>query len=423
MRIDGRWLWCDDGIMRPVISGEILAIDVQVCLWKSRQPVCMPSHFPHHSAPTVLPPLQPVWPNPPRLSRLRRCARYTPCRTWCAWPAVASASTGMPSAGPPAQTPAGALPSGGRHGRPHTRGALRWGAHGPPHGASPEAAWGASGGAARTRGQAPRQRALPGLASRSVPRHPPGLPRPCRLCAGHAGAPQAGAPVWPPWRGASPPGPHGRPRPSGAGRRAAGPPGQARGRVERRRDHTRLVQRTAQVGPPGPDRVAVGQPPTRPPAQAAAAARVPPGRRHPHHGRPGLAALPPTWFLARGPRRSAAIALGGDAARPAAPPPGVRPVLAARQAPAPARTADRPGPVVAKQGEPHGEAPSSSHLSAWLGLRQTAVSLCDSRTAARSPEAPGGFLLVGGVVGGRGERHPCAQASQPGISNAFSEDL
>ena len=296
MRIDGRWLWCDDGIMRPVISGEILAIDVQVCLWKSRQPVCMPSHFPHHSAPTVLPPLQPVWPNPPRLSRLRRCARYTPCRTWCAWPAVASASTGMPSAGPPAQTPAGALPSGGRHGRPHTRGALRWGAHGPPHGASPEAAWGASGGAARTRGQAPRQRAPPGLASRSVPRHPPGLPRPCRLCAGHAGAPQAGAPVWPPWRGASPPGPHGRPRPSGAGRRAAGPPGQARGRVERRRDHTRLVQRTAQVGPPGPDRVAVGQPPTRPPAQAAAAARVPPGRRHPHHGRPGLAALPPRGF-------------------------------------------------------------------------------------------------------------------------------
>jgi len=25
MRIDGQWLWCDDGIMRPVISGEILA--------------------------------------------------------------------------------------------------------------------------------------------------------------------------------------------------------------------------------------------------------------------------------------------------------------------------------------------------------------------------------------------------------------
>jgi hypothetical protein len=23
MRIDGQWLWCDDGIMRPVISGEI----------------------------------------------------------------------------------------------------------------------------------------------------------------------------------------------------------------------------------------------------------------------------------------------------------------------------------------------------------------------------------------------------------------
>lgn len=25
MRIDGQWLWCDDGIMRPVMSGEILA--------------------------------------------------------------------------------------------------------------------------------------------------------------------------------------------------------------------------------------------------------------------------------------------------------------------------------------------------------------------------------------------------------------
>jgi hypothetical protein len=25
MRIDGQWLWCDDGIMRPVISGELLA--------------------------------------------------------------------------------------------------------------------------------------------------------------------------------------------------------------------------------------------------------------------------------------------------------------------------------------------------------------------------------------------------------------
>ena len=25
MCIDGQWLWCDDGIIRPVISGEILA--------------------------------------------------------------------------------------------------------------------------------------------------------------------------------------------------------------------------------------------------------------------------------------------------------------------------------------------------------------------------------------------------------------
>ena len=25
MRIDGQWLWYDDGIMRPVMSGEILA--------------------------------------------------------------------------------------------------------------------------------------------------------------------------------------------------------------------------------------------------------------------------------------------------------------------------------------------------------------------------------------------------------------
>jgi predicted aspartyl protease len=25
MRIDGQWLWCDDGIMRPVMSGDILA--------------------------------------------------------------------------------------------------------------------------------------------------------------------------------------------------------------------------------------------------------------------------------------------------------------------------------------------------------------------------------------------------------------
>jgi Aspartyl protease len=25
MRIDGQWLLCDDGVMRPVISGEILA--------------------------------------------------------------------------------------------------------------------------------------------------------------------------------------------------------------------------------------------------------------------------------------------------------------------------------------------------------------------------------------------------------------
>jgi Aspartyl protease len=25
MCIDGQWLWCDDGIMRPVMSGEILA--------------------------------------------------------------------------------------------------------------------------------------------------------------------------------------------------------------------------------------------------------------------------------------------------------------------------------------------------------------------------------------------------------------
>ena len=25
MRIDGQWLWCDDGVMRPVISGEVLA--------------------------------------------------------------------------------------------------------------------------------------------------------------------------------------------------------------------------------------------------------------------------------------------------------------------------------------------------------------------------------------------------------------
>ena len=27
MRIDGEWLLCDDGILRPVIRGEILAID------------------------------------------------------------------------------------------------------------------------------------------------------------------------------------------------------------------------------------------------------------------------------------------------------------------------------------------------------------------------------------------------------------
>jgi len=27
MRIDGQWLWCDDGVMRPVISGESLAGD------------------------------------------------------------------------------------------------------------------------------------------------------------------------------------------------------------------------------------------------------------------------------------------------------------------------------------------------------------------------------------------------------------
>ena len=25
MRIDGQWLWCDDGVMRPVISGAVLA--------------------------------------------------------------------------------------------------------------------------------------------------------------------------------------------------------------------------------------------------------------------------------------------------------------------------------------------------------------------------------------------------------------
>ena len=25
MRIDGQWLWCDDGVRRPVISGEVLA--------------------------------------------------------------------------------------------------------------------------------------------------------------------------------------------------------------------------------------------------------------------------------------------------------------------------------------------------------------------------------------------------------------
>jgi hypothetical protein len=27
MRIDGEWLLCDDGILRPVIRGEILASD------------------------------------------------------------------------------------------------------------------------------------------------------------------------------------------------------------------------------------------------------------------------------------------------------------------------------------------------------------------------------------------------------------
>ncbi len=27
MRINGEWLWCDDGIVRPVIRGEILAAD------------------------------------------------------------------------------------------------------------------------------------------------------------------------------------------------------------------------------------------------------------------------------------------------------------------------------------------------------------------------------------------------------------
>jgi hypothetical protein len=25
MRIDGQWLWCDDGVRRPVINGEIRA--------------------------------------------------------------------------------------------------------------------------------------------------------------------------------------------------------------------------------------------------------------------------------------------------------------------------------------------------------------------------------------------------------------
>ena len=30
LRIDGEWLLCDDGILRPVIRGEILASDEEI---------------------------------------------------------------------------------------------------------------------------------------------------------------------------------------------------------------------------------------------------------------------------------------------------------------------------------------------------------------------------------------------------------
>jgi hypothetical protein len=44
MRMDGQWLWGDDGVMRPVISGEILAADDTWAPILTREP-CGLSHM------------------------------------------------------------------------------------------------------------------------------------------------------------------------------------------------------------------------------------------------------------------------------------------------------------------------------------------------------------------------------------------
>jgi hypothetical protein len=54
------------------------SIDVQVCFWKSRQPVEVPSRFLHSSTQTALTPLRDAWQNTPVLSRPRSSARQTP---------------------------------------------------------------------------------------------------------------------------------------------------------------------------------------------------------------------------------------------------------------------------------------------------------------------------------------------------------
>src|SRR5262249_24263852 len=79
--------------------------------------------------------------------------------------------------------------------------------------------------------------------------------------------------------------------------------------------------------------------------------------------------------------------------------------------------------LVHQQVEQHRDAPYPSHLIALIGVLQTAVQLFDSRTTALYPEAHGWLLLVGCLACVLGEIHPCAQESQPGISNSFSEVL